>query len=116
MQGMYFEGLELIEKNQDRIRHDFIGETLKQIDQISELEDVLERRRRRETGNAGQLELVDTEQFEEWLAVAEVISKAEKPLYGHAARSACPARSGGQALDPQRRDPGGSLCAHLVLR
>ena len=77
MQGMYFEGLELIEKNQDRIRHDFIGETLKQIDQISELEDVLERRRRRETGNAGQLELVDTEQFEEWLAVAEIISKAE---------------------------------------
>ncbi len=77
VQGMYFEGLELIEKNQDRIRHDFIGEALKQIDQISELEDVLERRRRRETGNVGQLELVDTEQFEEWLAVAEIISKAE---------------------------------------
>lgn len=77
MQAMYFEGLELIEKNQDRIRHDFIGESLKQIDQISELGDVLERRRRRETGNAGQLELVDTEQFEEWLAVAEIISKAE---------------------------------------
>lgn len=77
VQMMYFEGLELIEKNQDRIRHDFIGDALKQIDQISELEDVLERRRRRETGNTPRLELVDTEQFEEWLAVAEVISKAE---------------------------------------
>ncbi|MEJ2086899.1 MAG: DUF1631 family protein, partial [Gammaproteobacteria bacterium] len=77
MQMMYFEGLEIIEKNQDRIRHDFIGDTLRQIDQISELEDVLERRRKRETGNSTKLELVDTEQFEEWLAVAEVISKAE---------------------------------------
>jgi diguanylate cyclase (GGDEF)-like protein len=76
-QAMYFEGLEVIEQNQDRIRHDFIGDALKQVDQISELEDVLERRRRRETGNTGQLELVDTEQFEEWLAVAEIISKAE---------------------------------------
>ena len=77
MQAMYFEGLELIEKNQDRIRHDFIGDALKQIDQISELEDVLERRRRRETGSTSKLELVDTEQFEEWLAVAEIVSKAE---------------------------------------
>ncbi len=77
MQMMYFEGLESIEKNQDRIRHDFIGDALKQIDQISELEDVLERRRRRATGSSPKLELVDTEQFEEWLAVAEIISKAE---------------------------------------
>ena len=77
VQMMYFEGLELLEKNQDRIRHDFIGDALKQIDKISELEDVLERRRRRETGNSSKLELVDTEQFEEWLAVAEIVSKAE---------------------------------------
>jgi len=77
MQMMYFEGLEIIEKNQDRIRHDFIGGTLKQIDQVSDLEDVLERRRRRETGNSAKLELVNTEKFEEWLAVAEVVSKAE---------------------------------------
>ncbi len=77
VQMMYFEGLELLEKNQDRIRHDFIGDALKQIDQISDLEDVLERRRRRETGNSAKLELVDTEQFEEWLAVAEIVSKAE---------------------------------------
>jgi len=77
VQMMYFEGLEVLEKNRDQIRHDFIGEALKQIDQVSELEDVLERRRRQETGNATKLELVDTGQFEEWLAVAEIISKAE---------------------------------------
>ncbi|RMF02337.1 MAG: DUF1631 family protein, partial [Alphaproteobacteria bacterium] len=77
VQMMYFEGLEILEKNRDQIRHDFIGDALKQIDQISDLEEVLERRRKRETGNTGKLELVDTEQFEEWLAVAEIISKAE---------------------------------------
>lgn len=77
VQMMYFEGLDILEKNQDRIRHDFIGEALRQIDQVSELEDVLERRRRRATGDTTKLEIVETEQFEEWLAVAEVISKAE---------------------------------------
>jgi hypothetical protein len=40
VQMMYFEGLEVIEKNRDQIRHDFIGGALKQIDQVSELEDV----------------------------------------------------------------------------
>ncbi|MCB1683809.1 MAG: DUF1631 family protein [Pseudomonadales bacterium] len=77
MQTMYFEGLEILEKNKDRMRHDFIGDVLRQIDQVSELQDVLDRRRRRESGNTPKLELVDTEKFEEWLAVAEVISKAE---------------------------------------
>jgi len=77
VQMIYFEGLELIEKNRDQIRNDFIGEALKQIDTVSELEDVLERRRRQDTGNTTKLEIVDTEQFEEWLAVAEIISKAE---------------------------------------
>ena len=38
---------------------------------------MLEKRRRRETGSSAKLQLVDTEEFEEWLAVAEVISKTE---------------------------------------
>jgi diguanylate cyclase (GGDEF)-like protein len=77
VQMMYFEGLDLLEKNRDQIRNDFIGEVLRQIDQISELEDVLERRRRRESGSGNKLEVLDNDKFEEWLAVAEVISKAE---------------------------------------
>jgi len=77
VQMMYFEGLDLIEKHRDKIRDDFIREALRQIDTVSELKDVLERRRRQETGNTTKLEIVDTEQFEEWLAIAEIISKAE---------------------------------------
>ncbi|HEX7037467.1 MAG TPA: DUF1631 family protein [Pseudomonadales bacterium] len=77
VQMMYFEGLDQIEKNQERIRRDFIDEVLRQVDTVTELEEVLEKRRRRETGDSTKLALVDTEQFEAWLGVAEVISKAE---------------------------------------
>ncbi|MCZ6617131.1 MAG: DUF1631 family protein, partial [Gammaproteobacteria bacterium] len=77
VQMMYFEGLDVLEKNRDVISSSFIGEVLRQIDNVSDLENILERRRRRETGNTTKLEIVDTDQFEEWLAVAEVIAKAE---------------------------------------
>jgi diguanylate cyclase (GGDEF)-like protein len=77
VQMMYFEGLDQLEKNQDRIRNTFTGEVLRQVDEVTDLEEVLEKRRRRETGDSKKLELVDTEQFEAWLGVAEIISKAE---------------------------------------
>ncbi len=77
MQMMYFEGLDQLEKGETQVKSSFAELVLKQIDQVSEFEAVLEKRRRRETGNTQKLELVDTEEFEEWLVVAEVISKAE---------------------------------------
>ncbi len=77
VQMMYFEGLDQLEKKQERIRQAFSDEVLRQLDEVSELEEVLEKRRRRETGDSNKLELVDTEKFEAWLGVAEVISKAE---------------------------------------
>jgi len=77
VQMMYFEGLDQVEKRQESIREAFSREVLRQIDHITDLEEVLEKRRRRETGDSSKLQLVDTEQFEAWLGVAEVISKAE---------------------------------------
>jgi hypothetical protein len=78
VEAMYLEGLDIIEKQQAAIATAFTDGVLRQVDEVSELEDVLERKRRRESGNTtGKLELVDTEQFEEWLSVAEIISKAE---------------------------------------
>lgn len=77
MQMMFFEGLDQLEKGEAQVKSSFAELVLKQIDQVSEFESVLEKRRRRETGNTQKLELVDTEEFEEWLVVAEVISKAE---------------------------------------
>jgi diguanylate cyclase (GGDEF)-like protein len=77
MQMMYFEGLDQLEQRREEVRNRFGKEALDQIDHVSELEVVLEYRRRRETGSNLKLELVDTEEFEDWLAVAEVITKAE---------------------------------------
>ena len=77
VQMMYFEGLDQLEKQRDTIRAKFGRAVMAQIDQISDLETVLEKRRRRETGSSVKLQIVDTDEFEEWLAVAEVISKTE---------------------------------------
>lgn len=77
VQMMYFEGLDQLEKNQHRIRETFSEEVLRQVDNVTNLEEVLEKRRRRATGDSKKLQLVDTDQFEAWLGVAEVISKAE---------------------------------------
>ena len=76
-QMMFFEGLDCIEKNQQELISAFVGEVLRQVDQVTELEEVLEKRRRREGADTPKLEVVDTEDFEDWLAVAEIISKAE---------------------------------------
>jgi diguanylate cyclase (GGDEF)-like protein len=77
VQMMYFEGLDQIEKRQEQIRKRFATGILSQIDQVLELETVLEKRRRRDAGETKKLELVDTEKFEEWLSLAEIITKAE---------------------------------------
>ena len=77
VQMMYFEGLDQLEKSKEDIGRKFSSVLLAQIDKVSDLDEVLEKRRRRETGNSNKLQLVDAEEFEDWLAIAEVISKAE---------------------------------------
>lgn len=78
VQLMYFEGLEVVERHGARIQAQFPAAILGQVDKVPKIEDVLEKRRRRQTGNASKLELIDTQQFEEWLTVTEVISKTEQ--------------------------------------
>ncbi len=79
VQTRYFEALDAVEKFQEVFVGKFVGGMIAQLDQVSDLEAVLERRRKRDTGNQkpGKLELVDTQQFEQWLLVAEEISKTE---------------------------------------
>ena len=78
VQTRYFEALDALEKYQEVFVGKFVGGMVQQIEKVSDLESVLERRRKRESGNRGhKLELVDTQQFEQWLLVAEEISKTE---------------------------------------
>ncbi len=78
VQTRYFEALDAVEKFQEVFVGKFVGGMIAQLDSVSDLEAVLERRRKRDSGNKStKLELVDTQQFEQWLLVAEEISKTE---------------------------------------
>ena len=71
VQARYFEALDPVEKYQEVFVGNFVGSLLQQIDRVSDLEAVLERRRKRESGNKGaKLELVDTEKFEQFKTLA----------------------------------------------
>ncbi|MCZ6642482.1 MAG: PilZ domain-containing protein, partial [Gammaproteobacteria bacterium] len=42
VQMMYFEGLDLLEKHRDSISSTFVGDVVRQVDNVSELDDILE--------------------------------------------------------------------------
>ncbi len=77
IQARYMEALDSLERHDQSFLAEFVSSVIQQIEQVADLDAALERRRRRESGNSNKLELVDTDQFEEWLTVAELISKAE---------------------------------------
>ena len=77
VQARYFEALDVLEKAEQQIVETFVNATVSGVETVSDLDAALDRRRKRESGNSQKLELVDTQQFEDWLQVAEVISKSE---------------------------------------
>ena len=77
VEARYLETLDAFEKQANAFTEEFTSALVGQVEKVSDLDAVLERRRKRETGNSTKLELVDTNKFEEWLLVAELISKAE---------------------------------------
>ncbi|MEM7003282.1 MAG: DUF1631 family protein, partial [Pseudomonadota bacterium] len=80
VQTRYLEALDLVEKNSDALQADFISSVVESVEKVSDLDAVLDRRRKRASGDQQKLELVDTAEFEQWLLVAELISKAENRL------------------------------------
>ncbi|MBV1905786.1 MAG: DUF1631 family protein, partial [Pseudomonadales bacterium] len=82
-QMMYFEALDQLALQSSALSKQFGDDVLGQIKKVSNLENVLEKRRRQQSGSSVgsnekiKLSLVDTNEFEEWLAIAEIISKAE---------------------------------------
>ncbi len=78
VQLMYFEGLNVLERHEAHFLKEIPGQILAQVERVPRIEEVLEKRRRRQTGDAQKLEIVDTQQFEEWLSITEIISKTEQ--------------------------------------
>ena len=80
VQSRYLEALDALEKNQTELVENYVGAVIGGIERVSDVEEVLNRRRKRDSSESGKLELVATDQFEEWLLVAEAISKTEGRL------------------------------------
>ena len=78
LQNALFQSMTTLEKNRREVEEQFQGVVLRQVDAVEDAASVIERRRRKSfAGQAQKLALVDTARFEDWLAIAEVISKAE---------------------------------------
>ena len=77
VQARYFEAMEALDKYNEEFLGHLVSTILQQVDKVPDLDTVLERRRKRESGNSDKLELVDTGEFEQWLLVAEHISRSE---------------------------------------
>ncbi len=76
-QTRYFETLDVLEKAEKSIVATFTDTLASGVESVSDLDAALDRRRKRASGTAAKLELVDTQQFEEWLQVSEVIANSE---------------------------------------
>ena len=79
MQTCYFGGLSALETRAASFSEKFAAGIALQLQEVSDVEAVLERRRKRDASQVKSktLQLVDTAEFEQWLVVAEKISKSE---------------------------------------
>lgn len=84
-QSEYFAAMSNLEKAKKSVGQAFANEVLDQIDNPRDLESLLEERKKIETERKAaqaecrvKLSLVNTEEFEDWLAVANIISRSER--------------------------------------
>jgi diguanylate cyclase (GGDEF)-like protein len=91
VQGDYFAAMSMLEQSKKEVTQSFEREILDQIDHPKELQTLLADRkaaqlvRKQTEAKKTKLTLVDTDDFEDWLAIANIISRSErayeKPLH-----------------------------------
>ena len=83
-QSEYFEAMSSLEKARKQVSQDFLNEILNQFDEPRNLEALLEQRikkteaRKEQSQKQVKFSLVNTEEFEAWLAVENIISRGER--------------------------------------
>lgn len=84
-QSEYFAAMTNLEKAKKAVSQQFIVEVLDQVDKPRDLETLLEERKKVKdqrkqvlAAKRIKLSLINTEQFEDWLAVANIISRSER--------------------------------------
>ncbi|MDA1301221.1 MAG: DUF1631 family protein [Proteobacteria bacterium] len=84
-QSEFFAAMSNLEKAKKQVGQDFMKEVIDQVDNPRDLETLLEERRKaneeRKAASANKrvkLSLVNTDEFEDWLAVANIVSRSER--------------------------------------
>ncbi len=85
-QSEYFASMSALEKAKKQVSQEFLDEILNQFDEPRDLSSLLEARRKANEERKAQsqsqqrtkLSLVNTEEFEDWLAVANIISRSDR--------------------------------------
>jgi len=82
-QSEYFAAMSNLEKAKQTVSQQFVNDVLDQIDNPRNLETLLEERKqandeRKDAVKSVKLSLVNAEEFEDWLAVANIISRSER--------------------------------------
>ncbi len=83
-QSEYFAAMSSLEKAKKQVSQDFLNDVLNQFDEPRDLQTLLEERRKANEERKAQsqkkikLSLVNTEEFEDWLAVANIIQRSER--------------------------------------
>ncbi len=76
-QNLMFGGMSLLDKSQQDVIDQVVTSVLEQINHTVDMDQLYKRRQFRGKQGESRLSLVDTDQFEDWLLVADVISRAE---------------------------------------
>ena len=83
-QSEYFAAMSILEKAKKQVEQEFLNVVINQIDEPRDLELILEERRRANEERKAQMQqkiklsLINTEEFEDWLAVANIVSLSER--------------------------------------
>ncbi len=85
LQGEYFSAMALLEKSKSSLEQQIRDDVTSQIDQPQEVDDLLAKRQAIESARRQQQEsrkikisLVNADEFEDWLAVANIVTHAER--------------------------------------
>ena len=83
-QSEYFAAMSSFEKGKKQVGEEFLNQVLNQIDEPRDLQTLLEERkaadeaRKAKSQKKVKLTLVNTEEFEDWLAIANIIQRSER--------------------------------------
>jgi hypothetical protein len=73
----YSDALDQLKQHRETIKGGFLERVISQIEEVSDLESVIDQRRRRASSHSEKSSVGESDGFKEWLVMAEIIAKAE---------------------------------------